>query len=301
MTEASSQAGQLNPPSLAIVSVIAADPAKLYRRRAQRIAAVKQDSQIADYLLMLEQLVLTQADIAANGEFGPVPEYTPGEEMPFSLAHFGEDRCWQGVLLELIAGLQPRVSTEVADVLSRLGREDGAQLQQWAAALRNGKFSAVPGEYSLFIWAALSLYWSHWAPMVIPSLKVELMAHKELCPVCGSHPVASVVVDKPRKGLRYLHCSMCESQWHLVRANCTRCHEDDGIYLWAEQEKDAAVRIESCDHCKGYTKMMFTDLHPDLDAPVDDLLTLHYDQYLAEQGFKPTTVNPFLLVHEDAE
>ncbi len=125
------------------------------------------------------------------------------------------------------------------------------------------------------------------------------MENRQLCPVCGSHPVASAIKEEPREGLRYLHCSLCETEWHMVRATCTNCYGDDEVYLWAEQEKEAPVRIESCGHCHGYTKMLFTNLDPKLDPAVDDLLTMHYDQHLAEKGFKPTTVNPYLLAHEE--
>ncbi|MGL4475926.1 MAG: formate dehydrogenase accessory protein FdhE, partial [Shewanella sp.] len=169
----------------------------------------------------------------------------------------------------------------------------------YAKSLLCGHFSDVPAQYSLFIWAALSVYWSHWAVAVGETLASRGVAYKTLCPVCGSHPVASVIKDEPRSGLRYLHCSLCESEWHQIRAECTCCGENKGVFLWAETETKAAIRIESCDTCKGYTKMMFTDINPRLEAAVDDLASLVMDKHVVEQGYCATTVNPLLLAHEE--
>lgn len=298
MTQASSHAEHNGVVNLAIVPVIAPNCVKLYRHRAARIAQVKQDSPLRDYLSLLEQLVSTQLNIAEKAEFGPAPDVIAEQLMPFSLDKVGYEMHWQGVLLNLIDALLPQVSDPIAVVLKRLATEKSADLQSWSQALRANEFSRVPGEYSLFIWAALSVYWAHWAPLVVVKLPPEDSTQQALCPVCGSHPIASEIVEKPRKGLRYLHCSLCETRWHLVRAICTACHQDDGISLWAEQEKEAPVRIESCDHCHGYTKMMFTDIAPELDVAIDDLLSQHFDQQLALQGYQPTTVNPFLLTHK---
>ena len=284
--------------NLAIVPVMALEPLKLYQHRISRIHALKNDSQFAEYLKLVEKIVKSQQRISTQGQFGEQPSFIEGQAMPFSFEHSQENPYWQMMLMEIISDLLPMVSDNISVVLRKLMKEDKAQLQNYAHALRQSRFSEVPAEYSLFIWSALSLYWAHWAQVVVNSAAVQHASESVLCPVCGSHPVASVVKDSPRKGLRYLHCSLCETEWHRVRAACTNCNEADKVYLWAEEEKDALIRIESCDHCHGYTKMLFTNLDPHLDAVIDDLVNLHYDQQLTDEGFKSTCVNPFLLINE---
>src|SRR5690606_40401574 len=48
---------------------------------------------------------------------------------------------------------------------------------------------------------------------------------RALCPCCGSLPVASVIHnDRQRSGVRYLHCSLCATEWHLERVKCSGCN-----------------------------------------------------------------------------
>lgn len=298
MTQAILEADQIPTQNLAIIPILAPAPIAVYQKRAERLAKLAIDSPMVDYLTLLEQLVNMQVSLAKNADFDAMPSFVSGQEMPFSIEHCGDNQYWQVLLLELISGLLPVVSEQIAEVLQTLGQLEHAILADYGNALRRGEFSRVPAQYSLFIWAAMSVYWSHWAAKPIPELTHQVTDHKQLCPVCGSHPVASMIKDKPRTGLRYLHCSLCETEWHMVRAACTVCDKDDKIYLWAEQEKQASVRIESCDHCHGYTKMLFTDIDPSLEAAVDDLATMYFDQNMVEQGFTATTVNPFVLAHE---
>lgn len=283
--------------NLTIVPIITTDLSDIYQKRINRIQAIKTDSIFKDYLVLLEQIVKIQKNIHEKNQLGQLPN-SGKTSMPYAIENQMDNDAWQLALMEIIGGLLPLVDNKVSTVLRKLMAENKNQLQTYATLLREGKFSAVPAEYSLFIWSALSVYWAHWAPDAIKGLNTADCSEANLCPVCGSHPVVSIITDQPRKGLRYLHCSLCETQWHRVRASCTNCNEADKVYLWAEEEKDAQIRIESCEHCHGYTKMLFTNLNPNLEPVIDDLISLHFDQRVTEEGFKSTGVNPFLLSHE---
>jgi formate dehydrogenase accessory protein FdhE len=50
-------------------------------------------------------------------------------------------------------------------------------------------------------------------------------------------PVASIVHQGNEAGLRYLHCSLCESEWHLVRAKCSNCEATRDIGYWSLQTR----------------------------------------------------------------
>ena len=307
MSTAILDAEKIPGQSLDIKTVIPACPIAVYQFRAQRLAELAQESGLAEYFGLLEQLVSAQQKVAAldglaaKSCFGPEPRLDLTQSKPMALDHFEWGNYWQSVLLELVSELMPKVSAELRIVLKDLVKADADVVQGYAKSMLSGHLAEVPSQYSLFIWAALSVYWSHWAVDVAEGLAMVGESHRRLCPVCGSHPVGSVIKDEPRTGLRYLHCSLCETQWHEVRAECTACGESKGVNLWAETETNAAIRIESCDTCKGYTKMFFTDINPKLEVAVDDLATMVMDNHLVEHGYSVTTVNPLLLAHEQDE
>ena len=309
MSTAILDAEKIPAQKLEIKTLIPADPKLVYQLRAARLAEQAKESGLPDYFRLLKLLVSAQVRLATETNepatqscFGPKPEFDLEQNQPMAQGHFEWGNYWQSVLLELISDLLPKLSSkngaDLTEVLKELAGTEPQTLQQYAQAMLLGQFADVPAKYTLFIWAALSVYWSHWATDIASALAKTGEGHRTLCPVCGSHPVASVIKAEPRSGLRYLHCSLCESQWHQIRAQCTSCGEDKGVFLWGETETKAAIRVESCDTCKGYTKMLFTNINPKLEVAVDDLATLLMDQHLVEQGYLATTVNPLLLAHE---
>ncbi len=48
------------------------------------------------------------------------------------------------------------------------------------------------------------------------------------------------------QGLRYLHCNLCETEWHVVRVKCSNC-EQSGPDYWSLDDEQAAIKAESCD------------------------------------------------------
>ncbi|MFB2759945.1 formate dehydrogenase accessory protein FdhE [Shewanella xiamenensis] len=283
---------------LELKPIKAVDPKAVYHRRAQRLLSLAKDSPLADYFELCRRVVAIQARLAAEADFGQLLAWGKDEAIPLSHLGLEADSYWQGLLQQLLSDLLPQVDEDMARVLRLLMQQSPEQLTSWGSALRQGHMSEVPARFSLFIWAAMGVYWSHWAPMVIKRIDQRKVVQQNLCPICGSHPVASVIVDQPRAGLRYLHCSLCESEWHYIRAHCTSCGQDKGTTLWSFDDTQAQVRIESCDECHGYTKMLFVEKSPLMDVAADDLATLMLDSELNAKGFGATTVNPLLLAHE---
>lgn len=284
---------------LAIKPVKAADPIEVYTHRAKRLETLAEGSPLADYLKLCSILVSVQAKLAAT-DMGPAPELDTTVAEPMSAERTADNRYWVAQLQSLLSELLPQVPDSIAVVVRELMQKTPEEIADWGNSLRAGRFSEVPAQYGLFLWAALSVYWSHWAPLVIKRLDTSDLAKKSLCPVCGSHPVASVISDDPREGLRYLHCSLCESEWHYVRAECTNCDQADEMNLWSFDDYKADIRIESCDDCMGYTKMLFINQAPQMDAVADDLASMGLDAQLNEKGYSSTAVNPLLLAHEEA-
>ena len=62
-----------------------------------------------------------------------------------------------------------------------------------ATALLNDEYSKVSADKSVFIWAALSLYWAQLAANIPGKAKTEYGENRQFCPVCNSMPVSSMV------------------------------------------------------------------------------------------------------------
>jgi len=124
--------------------------------------------------------------------------------------------------------------------------------------------------------------------------------NRQFCPVCGSLPVSAVVTLGAITGLRYLHCSLCETEWHVVRAKCSNCEEMEKLHYWSLEDgstnrERAVVKAETCDDCGSYLKVIYQEQHPQADAVADDLATLWLDQRMEEKSFASSSINPFLF------
>ncbi|NHW59362.1 formate dehydrogenase accessory protein FdhE, partial [Escherichia coli] len=85
--------------------------------------------------------------------------------------------------------------------------------------------------------------------------KTEYGENRQFCPVCNSMPVASMVQIGTTQGLRYLHCNLCETQWHVVRIKCTNCELTGKLNYWSLDSENAPVKAESCGDCGSYLKI----------------------------------------------
>ncbi|GAB3482743.1 hypothetical protein GCM10027398_40120 [Azotobacter salinestris] len=118
----------------------------------------------------------------------------------------------------VIHALRPNVAWK-ADLVARL---DALELY---AGERQRPLLAAPRGLMPLVAAALQLAWVRLA--------------QALCPCCGSAPVASVVhIEPQRSGVRYLHCSLCATEWHLERVKCSVCGRGGKLlYLDLEDER----------------------------------------------------------------
>jgi len=117
-----------------------------------------------------------------------------------------------------------------------------------------------------------------------------------LCPVCGAPPVASIVhTGTTLSGVRFLHCGLCASAWHLVRVKCTCCQSTKGIAYYHTEERDPYARGETCSECHHYLKIFAMERAPEVEALADDLATAGLDFLLTEAGWQRGGANPFFL------
>jgi FdhE protein len=109
------------------------------------------------------------------------------------------------------------------------------------------------------------------------------------CPMCGNSPTLSEIQGK--EGERRLRCGRCGAGWYYPRFQCAFCHTQGHKtlgYLAIEGEEEK-YRLQTCDVCRGYLKMVVTyDPIPVELLAVEDLATLHLDGVAREHGFTHT-------------
>ncbi|MCA6219805.1 formate dehydrogenase accessory protein FdhE [Photorhabdus antumapuensis] len=275
----------------------------LYQRRAERLQQLAEESPLADYLNFSAQVAQAQQKMLHDNplkmEIADILEKSVIEgKPPLDCKTFQRTEHWQKLLHSLIAELLPDASEHINTVLDNLEKASQQELEQMADALLKNEFSKVSPEKALFIWAALSLYWAQMANQIPGKARAEYGEHRQFCPVCNSMPVSSVVQIGTTNGLRYLHCSLCESEWHMVRVKCSNCEQTRDLNYWSLDSEQAAVKAESCGDCGSYLKILYQEKDPKVEAVADDLASLILDAKMEEEGFARSSINPFLFLNE---
>ena len=201
------------------------------------------------------------------------------------------DRHW----LVLLRGLGDTIEHPA---LEELLLEPDWRLEAYADSLLRGDFHEVHSGQALFVWAALSLYFSQLAAH-LPATGQARGEARQYCPVCASAPVASSILSGPQAGLRYLHCGLCESRWHMVRLKCSNCEATGALDYWSLEHAKAAVKAESCGECRSYLKVFYPEHERELEVLADDLASLGLDAEVEREGFGRSGVSPFLFPGQD--
>ena len=166
----------------------------------------------------------------------------------------------------------------------RLMKISDAELEEIANKLLAGDISAVGAQDMPFVAAALQVYWTHMA-RALGERSIGKPEHGGLCPVCGSHPVAGIVrIGGAQQGLRYLCCSLCATEWHMVRIKCSSCESTRGISYYALEGSNGAIKAESCDECNAYLKLFYMEKDHQVEPVADDLASLALDVLMDETG-----------------
>jgi FdhE protein len=142
--------------------------------------------------------------------------------------------------------------------------------------------------------AALQVHFARLAAMLVAD-DLKPVADG-VCPVCGSAPMTSSVVGWPKAhNTRFCTCSLCGTQWNVVRVKCVLCSSTGGISYRIIEGKPDTVKAEVCETCHAYVKILYQVNDHLLDPLADDVATLGLDMLMAEDGWKRGGHNPFLL------
>lgn len=278
--------------------------ASVFADRAARMRSLASQSPLQAYLQMMAHVSDAQQQVVAGCD--PLPG---ADESRLSLAQshgmpplqavgWPRDPAWRDMLHDILmhvldADGVPDPAVNVCRMLAEcLVKEPELIEQQADAVLAN--LDDVDGASAPFIMAGLQAYWTVLAaqfdqdqlPVVLPF---------GVCPVCGMQPVSSIVkVGAQIDGCRYLCCSLCSTEWHLVRVTCSHCEDTEKIWFYSIEDGSDAIKAESCGKCHTYRKVFYQNKDPHVDAVADDLATLALDIMMSEEGFARASGNPLL-------
>ncbi|TQI78111.1 Tat proofreading chaperone FdhE [Serratia fonticola] len=275
----------------------------LYTRRAERLRQLATDHPLGDYLNFAASIAQAQHNACHDNPLEldlseTLVQSAASGKPPLDVNVYPRSEHWHKLLVSLIAELRPQAPEHVLAVLENLEKSSAHELELMARALLSGEFAKVGSDKAPFLWAALSLYWAQMASQIPGKARAEYGEHRQFCPVCGSMPVSSVVHIGTVNGLRYLHCNLCESEWHVVRVKCSNCEQTRDLNYWSLESEQAAVKAESCGDCGTYLKILYQEKDPQVEAVADDLASLILDAKMEDEGFARSSINPFLFPGE---
>lgn len=279
-------------------------PHNLFTLRAQRLEQLAEGHPLADYLRLLAGLCRAQQQVLDDP-----PQSEPVDRQrielcqqhglpPFAADSLSREDDWQAYLDALLQRFIAPEQPAVIEALDTLRAASGGQRRAWAVALISGQYSLVPAALVPFLGAALQTAWSHW--LLSADLQLTQGPALSQCPACGSPAMAGVIRNRGKhNGLRYLVCSLCACEWHVVRVKCVYCEQSKGLeYLSLEDDRHAAnqapLRAEVCPGCNCYLKLIYLENDALAEALSADLSSLMLDMRLAQDGFQRLAPNLLL-------
>lgn len=295
-----------------------ADSACCFATRAARLRRLSEGHAIGDYLRLMATLCDAQQGVlreragqSAGPDLSPGPEVLTGRlELvrehgmpPLNARDWPRDPRWRSVLDELcqVVARAPGFPPAVAATCRRIAEAPMPALEAQADLLLGATSDGVDLQAAPFVMAALQVYWVQLV-RGLSTLSVGALAAQVarvdvpgICPLCGTLPVASIVrADAVHQGYRYLHCALCDTEWHLVRIKCSQCLSTQGIHYQVIEGAPAAVRAEACDSCRCYRKICYQEQDPEVEPVADDLASLALDLLMAEHDFHRASGHPLL-------
>jgi FdhE protein len=109
---------------------------------------------------------------------------------------------------------------------------------------------------------------------------------KTVCPVCGSEPKYAELCGQELAASRYLHCGFCGWAWPARRLGCPFCDNKDHERLQTLIiENHLGCKLEVCDVCRRYLKLVDSKEFIGQVPEVEVLVTPHLDLAAMERGY----------------
>lgn len=298
----------------------------LFAERELRLRRLAAGHAMRDYLLFMAEVVRGQHALLLAGPAVVLP--TPAQidtasragQPPLPAIGWARDPAWRDGLRRLLDGLLPRLNGSPAQAVVKALRDtDDDELERQADRLLGGVMLGLNLGTAPLIAAALQVYWTALVIGTEAARGGDRLApfgrtdDSTLCPCCGSRPTASINrIGADASGYRYLHCSLCSTQWHVVRIKCTFCDSTKGIGFQSLVAEDGhelpatgaakdAVQAETCDACNHYLKIVHMARDNGVEPVADDLATVTLDLLVSASGRQRHGVNLLLLFGDDPE
>jgi FdhE protein len=318
----------------------------VFAERAMRLAQLARGGHaMGDFLAFMGQLATAQQAALTAFDAGDftIPDAAAIDRAslagtpPLAAAEGARGDGWHRVLRGIVSAMQREVKAgPAADALARLSKADAVFLDRQADALLTGVMVGLDLATAPIIAAALQVVFTHGAIEIERAHRVrdveqaQPQPHQQplqqplqqpigrlddpgICPCCGTRPVASVTrTEGGVIGQRYLHCGLCNLEWHRPRGMCMHCGASEHIAYHSLERADAeaagagdeaggeraakaAIQAETCDDCGHYLKLMHGDRDPFIDPAADDLASVTLDLLVAETGKQRHGINLMLL------
>ena len=273
----------------------------LFSHRAGRLRQLSGHNSLGEYMAFLA--LLADAQQTALNRFPTLPPPDPREQalclehgMPLLAARtLTRNPAWRESLTMILEQMRDAaLPSATRETINSLMQASEIGLEEMADSVLAGDLDGIFPQELPFVAAALQVYWVQMAS-AFGEQSFGRLEQGGLCPVCGSHPVAGFVHSGgAEQGLRYLSCSLCASQWHMVRIKCSSCESTHGINHYIVEGSNGAVKAESCDDCNSYLKLMYLEKDRQMEAMADDLATLSLDMLMDKEGKARSGPNLFL-------
>ncbi|MBB1604783.1 formate dehydrogenase accessory protein FdhE [Variovorax sp. UMC13] len=291
--------------------------ASVFHDRQLRLRQLAASHPMREYLLFVADLAAAQHQALQDHPPVAVPDASAcaaaAKALKPPMPAFGwpRDPLWQATLrrvLTLFAA--PLAAGPVRDTVERLLASPADWIDAQADRLSRRITLGLDLATAPLIAAGLQAYWTQLALQTADVHGERVFGHTEPgteCPCCGSLPTASITrIGAEDGGFRYLHCSLCSTQWHYVRIKCTHCEStkgiqfqqltpEPGIALPATGARPGAAKAECCDACHHYLKQVAMEKDPEVEPVADDLASITLDLLVADAGYERSGHNLMLL------
>jgi FdhE protein len=293
-----------------------------FAERQMRLRQLAGGHAMGDFLRFASDLARVQQAALLRFQSVPLPDHdaltraAEAGQPPLPAVDWPRDPAWRTELRRMAADLRGAAPEGVRAALDVIDRASDDDLEKQADCLLTGVMAGLNLATAPVVAAALQVYWTHLVlsvqahggtgPLNSPFGRTDDVT---VCPCCGSRPTASLTRSSgDTSGQRYLHCSLCSTQWYVERIKCSHCLSTKSIayqsleLAGAQGDDDehtragkAAVQAETCDDCGHYLKIMHGDRDPFVDPVADDLATVTLDLLVSEAGLQRHGVNLMLL------